>query len=407
MPVAVAIGTDPATTYAATAPLPRGVDELLLAGFIRRAPVPLTGCLTIPLEVPAFAEFVLEGYVDPYETRPEGPFGDHTGYYSLVDEYPVFHVTAVTHRSHPLYPTTIVGRPPMEDCYLAKATERLFLPMLTAIFPEISDYWLPWEGVFHNITVVAMQKEYPGHALKLMNGLWGQGQMSFSKILVMVDADISLNDPEKLVRHLLNTLDLHKDIFVTKGVLDVLDHSAPQPLVGGKIGIDATRRLEGENPRNQGAPLPPSPLPQEEILNSFRSVCDHIKNAHIPLWNVKNIPVLLNVEKDARYRGKQIAGALLRLGLDIYTIFVLFDGEIDLLDSSLIFWKLFNNADPIRDIYRESGKIVIDATKKGPEDGHDRPWPDDIVMSEEIIKKVESYFKSAWPEQSVHNQPKH
>ena len=182
MPVAVAIGADPATVYSATAPLPRGVDEMLLAGFIRKKPVVMAPCVTVDLSVPAEAEFVLEGYVDPDELRIEGPFGDHTGYYSLADLYPVFHVTAITHRRKPVYHATLVGKPPMEDCYLAKATEA-DVPALApdGSFPRSWDYWLPWEGVFHNIVVVAIDKEYPGHAQKIMSGLWGQGQMSFCK----------------------------------------------------------------------------------------------------------------------------------------------------------------------------------------------------------------------------------
>ena len=249
-------GTDPAaalsitdaliTTCApiSTAPLPRGVDEMILAGFIRRKPVAMVKGVTVDIEVPAEAEFVLEGYVDPEETRVEGPFGDHTGYYSLEDLYPVFHVTAVTHRRNPIYSATIVGRPPMEDCYLALATERLFLPMIKTLMPEIKDYWLPWEGVFHNIVVAAIEKEYPQHAAKIISGLWGTGQMSFAKAIVVVDDRSLLSDGKRLLEHILNTVDFHSDITVAEGILDVLDHSAPQPLYGAKIAVDATARIE-------------------------------------------------------------------------------------------------------------------------------------------------------------------
>ncbi len=386
MPVAVAIGTDPATTYAATAPLPRGIDEFLLAGFIRRKPVQLAKCITVPLEVPAFAEIVLEGYVDPEETRLEGPFGDHTGYYSLVDEYPVFHVTAITHRKNPVYFATVVGRPPMEDCYLAKATERLFLPLLKAVFPEIRDYWLPWEGVFHNITVLSMEKEYPGHALKLMNGLWGQGQMSFSKALVFVDSDIALDDPKDLVRHILDTVDLETDIYIGEGILDVLDHSSPTPLVGGKIGIDATHRCKGEPKRKKPSVTPK--VNSTGIIEGIKNAVPGVEEVHLPYANTKNVPALLNVRKTKTERGKQIAENLLKLDVTVPNIYVLFDFDIYLKDYSLVTWKLFNNVDPKRDIYTNGSKMVIDATKKGPEDGHLRPWPDDIVMSEEIVEKV-------------------
>ena len=208
MPVAVAIGADPATIYAATAPMPRNVDEMILAGFIRNAPVAMTRCLTCDLEVPAEAEFILEGYVDPDELRREGPFGDHTGYYSLADDYPVFHVTAITHRKSPVYCATLVGRPPMEDCYLAKATERLFLPLLQTVFPEITDYWLPWEGVFHNIVIVSIKKEYPRHAQKVISGLWGQGQMSFCKAIIVVDETVDPKDPDQVMQRLVDNFDL-------------------------------------------------------------------------------------------------------------------------------------------------------------------------------------------------------
>jgi 4-hydroxy-3-polyprenylbenzoate decarboxylase len=251
MPVAVAVGTDPATTYAATAPLPRGVDEMILAGFIRQKPVYRTRCLTVDLEVPAEAEFVIEGYVDPGETRAEGPFGDHTGYYSPVDLYPVFHVTAITHRRDAIYSATLVGRPPMEDCYLAKATERLFLPLLKSMFPEIRDYWFPWEGVFHNIVIVSAEKEYPGQAQKLMSGLWGQGQMSFCKAIVVVDETVDPKDPRAVLRKLIRRTDIDSDIWIIRGVLDVLDHSAANPLFGAKIGIDLTNRVPGEPDRKK------------------------------------------------------------------------------------------------------------------------------------------------------------
>ncbi|MEW5721913.1 MAG: menaquinone biosynthesis decarboxylase, partial [Thermodesulfobacteriota bacterium] len=199
MPVAAAIGTDPASIYAATAPLPRDLDEMALAGFIRHRPVSLARCLTMDLEVPAEAEFVLEGYVNPGEFRREGPFGDHTGFYSPADDYPVFHLTALTHRRRPVYCATLVGRPPMEDCYLGLATERLFRPLIQAAFPEIVDYRLPWAGVFHNLVLVSIDKRYPGQAQKVMHGLWGQGQMSLAKSIVVVDGDVDLGTPGRVM----------------------------------------------------------------------------------------------------------------------------------------------------------------------------------------------------------------
>lgn len=388
MPVAVAIGTDPATTYAATAPLPRGVDEMILSGFIRRAPVPMTRAVTVDLDVPAEAEFILEGYVDPEELRVEGPFGDHTGYYSLADIYPVFHLTAVTHRRNPIYPATIVGRPPMEDCYLAKATERIFLPLLQAVLPEIRDYWLPWEGVFHNITVIALEKEYPGHARKVMSALWGQGQMSFCKALAVVDADADLSRPRAILETVLNHLDPDRDVYITEGVLDVLDHSAPEPLFGGKVGLDATRRLPSEAPRPE-RPIRTQWPGDGALLEHARRVSERITDAHRPDLAVRNPLLLLSFRKDGTTPAPSAAPGLLASdALKDFSIFVFYDHDIDLRDGSLVLWKLFNNVDPKRDIIRERGRMVVDATKKGPEDGHLRLWPDDIVMDPQVVERV-------------------
>ena len=251
MELAVVIGTDPVVTYSATAPLPYGVDELLFAGMIRKKGIELVKCKTINMEVPATAEIVLEGYVEPDELKEEGPFGDHTGYYSLKGDYPVFHITAITHRKNPIYFTTIVGKPPMEDCYMGKATERIFLPMLKALNPEIVDIDLPWEGVFHNCVIVSMKKRYPMHARKLMTSLWGSGQMSFSKMLLTVDEAIDVHNYKEVVLNLLNNLDIERDIYISEGTLDVLDHSAPNYIYGSKVGIDATERIEGETQRQE------------------------------------------------------------------------------------------------------------------------------------------------------------
>jgi len=239
--VAVALGTDPVVTYAATAPLPPGVSEFLFAGFLRGRPVELAPCATVDLEVPAEAEIVLEGYVEKGETRREGPFGDHTGYYSLADEYPVFHVTAMSHRRDPVYPATIVGPPPMEDAYLGKATERLFLPLLRFLQPEVVDIDLPIEGVFHDCLIVSIRKAYPGHARKVMNAVWGMGQMMFTKFVVVVDEHVDVHDYREVAWRVFNNVDPARDCVVVEGPLDVLDHSSPLPRYGAKMGIDATR----------------------------------------------------------------------------------------------------------------------------------------------------------------------
>jgi len=239
--VAVALGTDPAVTYAATAPLPPGIDELMFAGFLKGEAVELARCRTVDLEVPADAEIVLEGYVQKDELRREGPFGDHTGYYSLIDAYPVFHVTAMSHRHDAIYPATLTGKPPMEDCFLGKATERLFLPVLRLTLPEIIDMDLPVEGVFHDCAVISIRKAYAGHARKVMNAVWGLGQMMFTKFVVIVDEHVDVHDPSEVTWRVFNNVDPERDCMIVKGPLDVLDHSSPTPRYGAKMGIDATK----------------------------------------------------------------------------------------------------------------------------------------------------------------------
>jgi len=246
MEVAVALGGDPAITYSATAPLPRGFDEMLFAGFIRQQPVEMVKCLTVDLEVPAGSEIVLEGYVDLDEKRLEGPFGDHTGYYSLADWYPVFHVQCITHRMDAVYPATVVGKPPMEDCFMAKATERIFLPVIRLNIPEVVDYNLPLEGVFHNCAVIAIDKQYPGQAKKVMCAVWGMGQMMFTKMVIVVDSHVNVHDMAEVWWRVYNNVDPKRDFMFVEGPVEVLDHASPYPAYGSKVGIDATKKWPGE-----------------------------------------------------------------------------------------------------------------------------------------------------------------
>jgi 4-hydroxy-3-polyprenylbenzoate decarboxylase len=247
MPVAIALGGDPASIYAASAPLPPTIDEYLFAGFLRREPVHLAKAVTCDLEVPAEAEIVLEGYVDPRDPLVlEGPFGDHTGFYSLADLYPQVHITAVTMRATPIWPHTIVGRPPMEDYWLGHATERIFLPLLKLTLPEVVDYHMPAEGIFHNLVFVSIDKQYPGQAYKVMNGLWGQGLMSLAKVIVIVDRDVNVRDPKEAWWVALNNIDPERDVRFTLGPIDVLDHSSRAFTFGSKMGLDATRKWKEE-----------------------------------------------------------------------------------------------------------------------------------------------------------------
>lgn len=247
MQVCIVVGADPASVYSASAPLPPTVDEYIFSGFLRRSPVRLTRAITCDLEVPADSEIVIEGYIDPAEPLViEGPFGDHTGFYSEADLYPKVHVTAVTMRRDPVYATTIVGRPPMEDFYLGHATERIFLPLLRLTVPEIVDYHMPAEGIFHNLVFVSIDKQYPGQACKVMNSLWGQGLMSLAKVLVIVDKWVDVRDPHQAWWVALNNIDPERDTRFTMGPVDVLDHSSRAFTYGSKMGIDATRKWPEE-----------------------------------------------------------------------------------------------------------------------------------------------------------------
>lgn len=247
MPVVIAIGADPASVYSGSAPLPPTIDEFIFAGFLRKSPVELARAITCELEVPAESEFVIEGYIDPVEPLVvEGPFGDHTGFYSLADDYPRVHVTAVTMRRSPVYAATLVGRPPMEDYYLGHATERIFLPLLRLTVPEIVDYHMPAYGIFHNLIFVSIDKQYPGQACKVMNALWGAGLMSLAKVIVVVDKHVHVRDPDEAWWIALNNIDPERDVRFTKGPVDVLDHSSQHFTFGSKMGIDGTRKWKEE-----------------------------------------------------------------------------------------------------------------------------------------------------------------
>jgi 4-hydroxy-3-polyprenylbenzoate decarboxylase len=246
MEVAVALGTDPAITFSAIVPAPPDVEEYLIAGFLRQKPVELIKCETVDLEVPASSEIVLEGYVNLHELRTEGPFGDHTGFYSLEDQYPVFHVTCVTHRTDPIYATTIVGKPPMEDAWMGKAVERIFLPLMRLTIPEIVDINLPIEGVFHNLMIVSIRKSYPGQARKVMNAIWSLGQAMFTKCIIVVDEDCNVQDLGEVTLKALNNIDPERDIQFTLGPVDSLDHAARLANYGSKMGVDATRKWQTE-----------------------------------------------------------------------------------------------------------------------------------------------------------------
>jgi 4-hydroxy-3-polyprenylbenzoate decarboxylase len=280
----------------------------------------------------------------------------------------------------------------MEDCWLARATERIFLPLLGAIHPEVRDFWMPWEGVFHNIVVMAIDKEYPGHARRIMSAVWGQGQMSFSKAVALVDNGVALNNPRRVLETILNEVDIESDIYITEGVLDVLDHSAPDPLFGAKIGIDATGRRPDERQRPKPAA---GPIPADAVIEKcIRDTSNLLTAFHCPPLDVRNRLLLLNFAKNGRTPGRTLSGKLLRKrALKAFPILVLLDSGLDLRDYSLVLWKVFNNVDPKRDILKQGNRIAVDATRKGAEDGHNRPWPDDIEMAPEVVRGVRERAK--------------
>ena len=266
--VAVALGGDPAAIWSGSMPLPPDMDEFAIAGLIREEPVELVKCKTVDLEVPAHAEYILEGYVTPGELRPEGPFGDHTGYYSPAEDYPVFHVTTITHRKNPIYPTTMVGRPPTEDFFMGKAAERIMLPILQMALPEIVDMNMPAEGAFHNLLIVSMRKEYPGHAQKVMHALWGMGLLMLTKTIIVVDHDVNVQDPSEVAWRVTNNINPATDISFAEGPIDDLDHATPIPKFGSKMGIDATAKGITDGRSRE---WPPDIVMSEEI----KTLVDH------------------------------------------------------------------------------------------------------------------------------------
>ncbi|MBQ8993766.1 MAG: menaquinone biosynthesis decarboxylase [Turicibacter sp.] len=391
MPVSVAIGCDPALIFSAISPLPKMIDEMMFAGYLRKRPVKMVKSITNDIYVPADAEFILEGYVDVNEAlRLEGPFGDHTGYYSLADMYPAFHVTCITHKKNPVYPATIVGCPPMEDCYMSKATERAFLPLLKMIYPEIVDYSLPFEGVFHNCVIVSIKKRFPGHGKKVMNSLWGMGQMIYAKMIFVVDADINPHDTSAVAKQVFESLDMTKDLVFSQGPLDALDHASATDHYGYRLGVDATRKfeVEGESAKWE--------VTKQDDLTNYLSNHSKVSSFDYPMSDVLQGCLIVSIKKETKDDVRQFMQELWSLEEMKYNKFlIIVDEEVDAKDTSKVAWKVFNNIDAMRDLVicevpteNFGHRLGIDATKKLAIDDHPREWPDDIVMSDEIKEKV-------------------
>lgn len=405
MPVAVALGGDPVYAYSATAPLPENVDEYMLAGFLRRKKVELVKCITQPgVEVPADADFIIEGYVDPADDLIwEGPFGDHTGYYSLPDWYPRFHITCITHKQNAVYPATIVGVPPQEDAWLGKATERIFLaPMKMTMVPEIVDMDMPVEGVFHNLVIAQIRKEYAGQAQKVMNAMWGAGQMMFNKILVVADEGVRIQNYEQLAQYVFKHLNPASDIYFSQGPMDVLDHSCSKLGFGGKMCIDGTAKFEEEVDEGYGpgAGSPASGIAQ--VLKLFPEV----KAVNTSLVQ-KEIPVLLvSVEKNRQGHVRELHRQICEAGeMEAVKMILYVEHTVDAGDLPVALWRFCNNLDPKRDhilVQRPSkayaGKTFacmgLDGTIKTKEfDSFQRDWPNIIVSDEATIKAVDEKWE--------------
>ena len=388
MECAVAIGADPAVCYSASAPLPFGIDEFLFAGFIRKSPVSLVKCKTVDLEIPATAEIVLEGFIDPSEMRLEGPFGDHTGYYSQDGDYPVFRITAITHRKNPIYLTTIVGKPPQEDFYLGKATERIFLPLMRTQLPEIIDMNMPAEGVFHNLVILSIDKRFPMQARRLMSALWGMGQMSFVKTIIVFDQDVDIQNTQKVIETLLNKIDFTHDLFFSEGILDVLNHASDKALYGSKLGIDATTKIEGEDEskiKSENNSKTASPL-SEHVLESFTE----LTSCKILKQNDLHQVAFATLDKKKPQQGCKVIKKFMNdKKFSAITVFVLLENHENVNDASTVLWKILNNIDPKRDMYFFGNRVGIDVSCKTGEPDFKQYWPDEIEMSNNIKQIVD------------------
>ncbi|RPH33586.1 MAG: menaquinone biosynthesis decarboxylase [Bacteroidales bacterium] len=396
MPVAVALGGDPIYTYAATAPMPDNLDEYILAGFLRKRKVKLVRCITVDLEVPDDVDFVIEGYVDPREELVwEGPFGDHTGFYSLADWYPRFHVTCITHRKNAIYPATIVGVPPMEDAYIAKATERIFLsPIRLSMLPELEDMSLPMEGVAHNISVVKIKNSYPGHAYKVMNALWGAGQMMFNKIMVAVDGDVDIHNSLQLAQVVSSNVGIGSDLFFSKGPLDVLDHASDRPCFGSKLFIDATAKKGDKSNQIYN-------LDTERVAEELSPIPLGVSAYSLALISKGISALIVSVDKKDSLNVKELTSRLFRVSaLHSLKAIILVDKEVIISNISMVIWYLAGNIEPNRDTYffnDQEGNVahvVFDGTRKVySQDNPTRDWPNVVMMDVETQKRIDEKWE--------------
>ena len=417
MEVAVVLGSDPVTIYSASAPLPPNIDEWFFSGFLRKERVEIVKCKTVDLEVPAHAEIVLEGYVDLNEPlRVEGPFGDHTGFYSLADLYPAFHITAITMRKNPIYPTTIVGIPPVEDVWLGKITERAFLPLMQVVMPEIRDYAMPSEGVFHNLVFIAAKKSYPGHAWKFLHGGNGLGLMMLTKVMAVVDESVDVQNAEETWRSILKNADFSLDVVESRGPIDALDHASQYFTYAGKLLLDGTTKWDGEGRKLSDIPKPDKEKNKLHLENLTKELSSRNDIFHwsIPYYRSEDddcfSPLFISILKEEAGQGREILDSILKKDFGNFNKFVIVvDHDTDLTNPYETWWIALNHLDPIRDVvrfkteipfagYRIPGyhpsitKMGWDSTSKLDSEQFERDWPWKVVMPDTVKRKVDQLW---------------
>jgi len=383
MPVSIAIGGDPLYTWCATAPLPYGVNELLMYGLITKKPAQLVKSLTTPLYIPKDVDYVIEGWVDPSEMRIEGPFGDHTGYYTLEEPYPVMKVSAITMKKDRTFLATVVGKPPLEDKYMGWATGKIFFPLLKTTTPDLLDYHMPENAGFHNLILAKMQPLYKGHAKQFMHAFWGAGQMSFVKHAIFVDEKAPLlEDYEAFTSYVLDRF-TPKSMFITEGILDALDHSSPETLVGGKLGIDATVVNEAKAPEL---------LEDSTLLEKVKKLVDDAVNVHQYMKDTNNPITVISVNKTKN--AKEYFNALVPLQKHLRIVVFVDDTKNDVNNAYMLVWRVTNNMDAQRDIFVQDLMVGIDGTNKTELDGFTREWPDDVDCTPSVIASLKA--KGVW-----------
>jgi 4-hydroxy-3-polyprenylbenzoate decarboxylase len=374
MPVSIAIGGDPLYTWCATAPLPYGVNELLLYGLITKKPAQLVKSMTTPLYIPKDVDYVIEGWVDTTQTKTEGPFGDHTGYYTLKEQYPVMEVSAITMKKDRAFLATVVGKPPLEDKYMGWATGKIFFPLLKTTAPDLLDYHMPENSGFHNLILAKMKPLYKGHAKQFMHIFWGSGQMSFVKHAIFLDEKApSLENYEALTTHILNRF-TPKSLFISEGILDALDHSSPEALVGGKLGLDATSAHQVDAPQLLG---------DEELFQKIQKLIPSAVGLHQYMRRTKNPITVISVRKTKSI--KEYFNVLAELSENIRIVVFVDEKKNDIFNPYMLVWRVSNNIDAQRDVFISGLMVGIDGTNKNELDGFEREWPDDVECTQSVI----------------------